>query len=402
MAIRYGSIAETDLERWYDHVGGVFSKAGRQYFINHYRNDPWALAGGILVAEDLDAPGPDGQPLIVSTVRVFDRRLLIRGREVSCGGIGEVSTKPEYRRQGHSGRLLTMAADLMAARGMPLSLLFTDRFGHYGRYGWRQIKLPLVAATPRPGVTVDRAGTAFRPVDFARDLDLMMAAYRDLNARASGATVRDSRAYWERWVSSEMGDQGRIFLADGQPAGFGRFGRRAGALRVYDLGILAAHAALLPVFLGAQAEEAGLPLRLHRTLYRLAPDAFDARFHVTPLPPVDDQMFRLIDGTAFLRAVFADAVSALPDGARIVLRYESGASTICSAGGRLAVAAGATADAADSLTLTDAQLLGLVLVGWDYLPEVGCELPAATAECIAALRRIFTPAGWLFWAEDGF
>ncbi|MGE5559581.1 MAG: GNAT family N-acetyltransferase [Chloroflexota bacterium] len=401
MPIRYRSIAQADLERWYDHVGEVFARTGRQYFVNHVVNDPWAFLEGILVAEDTDAPTDDGHPLIVSTVRVFDRRLLIRGREVRIGGIGEVSTKPAYRRQGHSGRLLVMASQLMAERGMPLSLLFTDNYGHYGRYGWRQVKMTWARATPHDLTTGRTPGVGLRPVDFAADLELMMASYADFSHRLNGTVVRDSRAYWRDWVRCEIRDQGRIFLHHGQPVGFGRFPCRDQRIGLFDLGILNSHAELLPDYLHAVAAEAGMALHIPGAVRRCCRAGIDARFSVSELPPYDEQMFKLIDGTAFLRAVFHGVATTLPAGTSINLKYESGDTKVHVSDGRLAIAQ-AAADAAGAISLTDEQLLGLVLVGWDNLRELAIAPPQVPAAVAAELRSIFTPSDWWFWSEDGY
>ena len=59
---------------------------GRQYFSNHWHNDPWRDPEGIRIAMDNGA--------IVSTVRVFIRKMFLHGEPITVGGLGEVSTRP--------------------------------------------------------------------------------------------------------------------------------------------------------------------------------------------------------------------------------------------------------------------------------------------------------------------
>lgn len=63
-------------------------------------NDPDRTPEGIFVALDSSAG------VIASTVRVFTRRIIVQGGEFKLGGIGEVSTKSQYRRQGLASKLL--------------------------------------------------------------------------------------------------------------------------------------------------------------------------------------------------------------------------------------------------------------------------------------------------------
>lgn len=95
--IEFRTLKNDELEKWFDHCmyvfnEGIYSREYRQYFVNHYNNDPWRDLDTILVCMD------DNK--IASTVRIFNRKIYLNSKEVSMGGIGEVSTKSEYRSQG--------------------------------------------------------------------------------------------------------------------------------------------------------------------------------------------------------------------------------------------------------------------------------------------------------------
>ncbi|CAF3499158.1 unnamed protein product [Rotaria sp. Silwood1] len=82
---------------------------------------------------------------LVSTVYI--RRLRLRSsennKEYLCGGIGNVATVAEYRRQGLSHHLLQMAIDKMEkSNEFDISMLGTERHSHYTGFGWEQVPEP--------------------------------------------------------------------------------------------------------------------------------------------------------------------------------------------------------------------------------------------------------------------
>ena len=103
-----------ELEAWLDHVTSVFT-GGRRYFSNHWHNDPWRDPEGIRVAVD--------KGTIISTVRVFIRKMFLHGEPITVGGIGEVSTRPEYRRRGIATQLLKDSIQFMESRDIVFSSL---------------------------------------------------------------------------------------------------------------------------------------------------------------------------------------------------------------------------------------------------------------------------------------
>lgn len=186
--IAFRALRPAELDDWYAHCQSVFQEEDADYFRKHYERDPDAASDLIFVALDEDA--------IVSTVRVFARKVWISGRLVSMGGIGEVSTKPFYRRQGIAAALLDMAISAMEAEGMQLSILFGNA-PLYSRKGWRfcdvvstDIRADALPELPK--------GVAIRPFTEG-DLPWLMGMYDLTAARMDGAIFR-SEAYWRGWV----------------------------------------------------------------------------------------------------------------------------------------------------------------------------------------------------------
>jgi predicted N-acetyltransferase YhbS len=72
---------------------------------------------------------------IASHLGLYPIEFAVENRRVRAGGIGGVLTQPKYRGQGLMGILLNRATALMKQKGVPLSILWGDRF-RYSHFGW--------------------------------------------------------------------------------------------------------------------------------------------------------------------------------------------------------------------------------------------------------------------------
>ena len=161
--MEFRALYPEELETWLDHVTSVFS-GSRQYFSNHWHNDPWQDAEGIRIAID------DGR--IVSTVRVFIRKMFLHGEPVTVGGIGEVSTRSEYRRRGIATQLLKDSIEFMESRGIAVSSLHGSQ-RIYAIEGWE--KVPRYYAK-QPITTKARSEWNIRPANFADTTEVAQLA----------------------------------------------------------------------------------------------------------------------------------------------------------------------------------------------------------------------------------
>ena len=181
-----------ELEVWLDHVTSVFT-GGRQYFSNHWHNDPWRDPEGIRIAVDNGA--------IVSTVRVFIREMFLHGEPITVGGIGEVSTRPEYRRRGIATQLLKDSIRFMESRGIVVSVLFGSQ-KIYSIEGWE--KVPRYFA--RQSFSADQQSAwEVRPANFDDETEVKRLSdlYNRYVRKFNGTVVRDDIAYWTQWVRTE-------------------------------------------------------------------------------------------------------------------------------------------------------------------------------------------------------
>ena len=190
--MEFRALYPDELEKWLDHVTHVFS-GGRQYFSNHWHNDPWRDPEGIQIAVD--------NGTIVSTVRVFIRKMFLHGEPVTVGGIGEVSTRPEYQRRGLATQLLKDSIRFMESRDIVMSSLHGSQ-RIYSVEGWE--KVPRYYA--RQPLTAKKQGVwEVRPANFDDTAEVKrIAAIYDTYARKfNGTFVRDDMAYWTEWVRTE-------------------------------------------------------------------------------------------------------------------------------------------------------------------------------------------------------
>ena len=220
--MEFRALYPEELAAWLDHVTHVFS-GSRQYFMNHWHNDPWKDFEGIRVAVD------DGK--IVSTVRVFIRKMFLHGEPISVGGIGEVSTRPEYQRKGLATQLLRDAIRFMETRDIAISSLHGSQ-RIYSVEGWE--KAPRYYAR-QPLAAKKQVEWDVRPVNFDDEAEVKQIAslYDTYSRKFNGTFVRDDMAYWRDWVRTES-PNAWVAEKDGTIEGYVSVVRRDAQLNVEE------------------------------------------------------------------------------------------------------------------------------------------------------------------------
>ena len=201
-------LQENELEAWFSHCQSIFQLEDPLYFQKHYRLDPAADATLIFVALH------EGE--IVSSVRVFDRTVWIRGQAVHCGGVGEVSTQPAFQRQGLASALLQMALDEMVRRHMQVSILFGKR-PFYRHMGWHPVPVAKRKADVRQLPLLKTEQVTIRPFHI-QDLLILQGIYDLYAGRFDGAILR-SEAYWQQWVLGQW-HMPYVLLQEDRPAAY--------------------------------------------------------------------------------------------------------------------------------------------------------------------------------------
>ncbi len=135
----------------------------RDYFARYYAADPWYQPG--------DSVGAWVGGRLVSAVHLCRRPLAWNGAALLCGGIANVATLPEYRKNGLSRRLLSLAIERMESGGFAFSLLGTGVPDHYARLGWEMIQLPRFQIALSGGIAPANSGLeTVRPTETLKTL----------------------------------------------------------------------------------------------------------------------------------------------------------------------------------------------------------------------------------------
>ena len=135
---------------------------------------------------------------VVSTLRVWERRIRIGTSIVTMGGIGGVCTHPKYRGVGYASALMQDTIGYLRTIGCDIGMLFTiipNDFYH--QLGWTTFPLQgfHIARGEAKAVSNGNLGQVVT-FDLESHLDSVARLYDRCNAVQSGSLVR-TRAYWD-------------------------------------------------------------------------------------------------------------------------------------------------------------------------------------------------------------
>lgn len=204
--IEFRCLKLNELDSWFDHCAKVFTTS-KQYFVNHWSNDPWKDINNIFVAVENNK--------ILSTVRVFNREVYLCGKKISMGGIGEVSTISEARGLGLSSKLLNMAIEHMKAQNIHISILFGNH-PNYSKLGWRFNPLSFKISEAH----FCKQAYNIRNIDFNKDINNLQTIYKNYSSQFNGAVARESDFYWLNWIKAEAKNCFIAECSDGTIAGY--------------------------------------------------------------------------------------------------------------------------------------------------------------------------------------
>ena len=135
---------------------------------------------------------------VVSTLRVWERRMWVGASLVTVGGIGGVCTHPNYRGVGYASALMRNTIDYLRTIGCDLGVLFTiipEAF--YAQLGWTSLPLHGFSVAYNSAARA-AASSKWQVTDFnpETDLDAVAELYDIANAQQSG-TIARTRTYWD-------------------------------------------------------------------------------------------------------------------------------------------------------------------------------------------------------------
>ncbi len=135
---------------------------------------------------------------VVSTLRVWERRIRMGASLVTVGGIGGVCTHPHYRGVGYASALMRETIGYLQTIGCDLGVLFTiipEAF--YKQLGWTSLPLHGFNLNYNaPTRETDSSKWQITDFNVETHLDAVAALYDLTNAEQSG-TIARTRAYWD-------------------------------------------------------------------------------------------------------------------------------------------------------------------------------------------------------------
>ncbi len=153
---------------------------------SYVREDPTYQPGQTRVAVK------DGQ--IVGHLRVWDRKLSVRGLVLTTGGIGSLLTHPEFRGQGIASGILRDTERYFEEVDYDMGLLFSIiGTAYYASRGWTAISIPTFVIDL--GSTKADTRPEIRKLTLDLDLEGIRHLHASLSANYTGIEVRNE-AYW--------------------------------------------------------------------------------------------------------------------------------------------------------------------------------------------------------------
>jgi len=161
--------------------------AGERYW-SYVREDPRYRLEHSRVVED------GGR--IVAYLRVWDRRIRLRGSVVRAGGIGSLATHPDHRGKGYASALLRDTEQYFTKSGYDIGLLFTIiGTPFYEARGWVSVPLPTFEILPKDEPSRSDAGSGVRCLNVGDDLHAVARVYESHCSGVTGSEVREP-SYW--------------------------------------------------------------------------------------------------------------------------------------------------------------------------------------------------------------
>ncbi len=352
---------------------------------------------------------------VVSTLRVWERRIRIGTSLVTMGGIGGVCTHPNYRGVGYASALMRDTIDYLREIGCDIGALFTIIPGaFYEKLGWTSMPLHGFRVTCS-SVADAVCPSGWQVIDFnaETDLDAVAGLYDITNAQQSGALTR-TRAYWDMAPSRIRGVLPTVVARqNGDIGGYLNYEIDEKHAEVREIGYIPNNPEALEALVshlwqacGVQAVEeiAGIFSPQHPYVKRLIADSNNTLVSTTDAA----MMLYAVDPFVFLRRfvvgwelLIADTAETFPAFAvKLPALNNQQAALRHNADGTLQIVS-EDVNAVDlGVVLTEAEFWQLLFgeIGWEQLSSETSVSP----EISAFLGVLFPKRDVIFWSSDRY
>lgn len=156
---------------------------------------------------------------VAGKVHILPFRMFIGGKEIASGGIGAVSTWPEYRRLGIAKKLMHRSLVDMKEKGMTVSFLHPFHVGFYRKLGWEVVVNHKQYTIP----TAD-LHTRWQAEGYVRrikdDISLLDRLYQSYAKQYNGMLFRDETWWQEKVLADSLARIAVAYHDRGQAIGY--------------------------------------------------------------------------------------------------------------------------------------------------------------------------------------
>jgi predicted acetyltransferase len=274
MPILTRAARRADLADVYRVLDAAFTDAPLQLFVDQTEGDSTLKMRHVRVAE------VDGH--VSAHVRIFDRRMMIRGVPVPAGGIGSVASMPGARGLQLPTQLLRDAIDVMTRERFAVSFLYTGIPAFYERLGWRIVREPQLDSDARDAAAIaPDSRYHVRRIEDA-DIPALLRIYRRAISETTGAIARTQRTWRDaqQWLGEDpVGCL--VAEADGGTVAYLRARSRPYGYNLLEAEHLPGHEPAIAALV-ARAAKRAVALNQHLTTYAAADSALAATLRSLP------------------------------------------------------------------------------------------------------------------------
>jgi predicted N-acetyltransferase YhbS len=395
VSLKLRAARRDDLPAVYDLLETAFPEARRQLFVALTEADSTFRLRHARVAVR------DGH--IIGHVRIFARRMRVRGVPLPAGGIGSVATHPDAQHRGIASMLMRDAVDQMRRDGVAVSFLFTGIPGFYERLGYRIVREPSFTANAAEAAALAAPSMYdMRPATEA-DVPRLVALHRAATIDTTGSVCR-TRRQWrdaQSWLA-EAPQESFVAELHGRIVAYVRTRCRTYGHEIMELQHRPGHADAVAPLVAASAR---IALAHGELLVALAPDGHQLAVTLATLPSTRSttdvrypMMMRIVSLDATLRALLpwlstrAAGHPGTPFRARLRTLDESAVLDV-----RARTVALRTSNAAADLDLDPTGTLDALL--GQHLASRSAR-PRPPSELRRRFDALFPPAPLHFWNSD--
>lgn len=171
---------------------------------------------------------------LAGKVHVVPLHIFMNGKEISMGGIGAVSTWPEYRRSGIAKKLMHRCLVDMKEKGQVISFLHPFHVGFYRKQGWELVANQRKYSIPTSDLRRNWNATGYiRRID--KDIDILDDIYRKYAKSYNGMLARDRKWWEDKVLADDVAEIAIAYNEQGEAEGYIIYKVRESTFTVIDI-----------------------------------------------------------------------------------------------------------------------------------------------------------------------